>query len=94
MNKYRKEMIEKDEEIYRLRKMVDRLFESPKKITKTEEKIIMPYIKEGTLFQRKDKRWEAKLYVDGKQVTIACAKWYDGNQKPFSSSYYSHICTW
>ena len=74
MNPYKKELKEKDDEIYRLRKMVDRLFVDPKAITKTEEKIVMPYIKEGTLFQRKDKRWEAYLYIDGKQTSVACCK--------------------
>lgn len=34
----------------------------------------MPYIKEGTLFKRADGRWEARLYINGVQKSIACCK--------------------
>jgi len=41
---------------------------------KSKEELKMPYIKEGTLFKRKDGRWEAKLMIEGKQVSVACCK--------------------
>lgn len=41
---------------------------------KIERSIDMSYLKEGTLFKRKDGRWEAKLMVNGKQKSIACCR--------------------
>ena len=41
---------------------------------KGKEESKLPYLKEGTLFKRADGRWEAKLMIDGKQISIACCK--------------------